>query len=83
VDRLCQQLLAGAGFAHDEDGNVASQHLVDLFDHHLELRIAGIQVVKAGQAARGIGRCAGLDGCSVAGNNNQASLVPPSPLVQR
>ena len=62
MDGLCQQFLAGARFAHDEDGNIASQYLVDLFDHQFQLRIARAQVAQAGQAARRVGRMAGRCG---------------------
>ena len=62
VDGLRQQFLAGACLAHDEDGNIASQHLVDLFDHQFQLRIARAQVAQARQAARRVGRMAGWCG---------------------
>ncbi|MNN76073.1 hypothetical protein D3C81_1924210 [compost metagenome] len=62
MNRLRQQFLARARFAHDEDGDIASQYLVDLFDHQFQLRIARAQVAQAGQAACSVGRMAGRRG---------------------
>ena len=42
-----QQFLAGAGFAQDEQRNVAVQDVPDLLDQQIDLRVAGAQVGQA------------------------------------
>ena len=54
MDGLCQQFLAGAGFPHDQNRDVAPEHLLNLVDYRGDLRIAGIEVAQTGETPLGL-----------------------------